>query len=51
MGRPTKELYSVAGMLFIMEFRNWTHDAAADAYLFNLDVQYALQLCGRFQAA
>jgi len=44
LGRPTKELYSVAGMLFIMEFRNWTHDAAADAYMFNLDVQYALHL-------
>jgi len=42
MGRLTKELYSIAGMLFIMEFRNWTHDAAADAYMFNLDVQYAL---------
>lgn len=31
-------------MLFIMEFRNWTHDEAADAYMFNLDVQYALNL-------
>ena len=44
LGRPTKKLYSTAGMLFIMEFRNWTHDAAADAYMFNLDVQYALHL-------
>lgn len=44
MGRPTKELYSMAGLLFIMEFRNWTHDEAADAYMFNIDAQYALNL-------
>ncbi len=29
MGRPTKELYSMAGLLFIMEFREWTHEEAA----------------------
>ena len=44
MGRPTKELYSMAGLLFIMEFRNWTHEEAADAYMFNIDSQYALNL-------
>lgn len=44
MGRPTKELYSMAGLLFIMEFRNWTHEEAADAYMFNIDTQYALNL-------
>ena len=44
MGRPTKELYSVAGLLFIMEFRNWTHEEATDAYISNIDVQYALNL-------
>ena len=44
MGRPTKELYSMAGLLFIMEFRDWTHEEAADAYMFNIDVQYALNL-------
>ena len=31
MGRPTKELYSMSGLLFIMEFRDWTHEEAADA--------------------
>jgi len=41
MGRPTKELYSMAGLLFIMEFRNWTHEEAADAYMFNIDAQSA----------
>ena len=44
MGRPTKELYSMAALIFIMEFRNWTHQEAADAYMFNVDVQYALNL-------
>jgi hypothetical protein len=44
IGRPTKELYSMAGLLFVMEFRDWTHDEAADAYMYNVDVQYALNL-------
>ena len=44
MGRPTKELYSMAGLLFIMEFRNLTHEEAVDAYMFNVDIQYALNL-------
>lgn len=44
IGRPTKELYSIAGLLFLMEFRNLTHEEAADAYMFNVDVQYALNL-------
>jgi len=44
MGRPTKELYSMAGLVFIMEFKNWTKDEALDAYRFHLDIQYALNL-------
>ena len=44
MGRPTTELYSMAGLLFVMEFRNWTHEEAADAYMYNMDLQYALNL-------
>jgi len=43
-GRPTKELYSIAGLLLIMEFKNWTKDEALDAYSFNMDVHYALNL-------
>ena len=34
----------MAGLLFIMEFRDWTHEEAADAYMFNADLQYALNL-------
>jgi hypothetical protein len=44
MGRPTKELYSMAGLLLIMEFMNWTKEEALDAYRFHLDIQYALNL-------
>jgi hypothetical protein len=44
MGTPTKELYSMAGLLLIKEFKNWTTAEAVEAYLFNADVQYALNL-------
>jgi hypothetical protein len=44
IGRPTKELYSVAGLLFLQEFQNWTIPAAVEAYLFRTDVRFALNL-------
>jgi hypothetical protein len=44
MGRPTKELYSVAGLLFLQEFKNWTVPDAVEAYLFHTDIQFALNL-------
>ena len=44
MGRPTKELYSMAGLLLIQEFRNWTKDEALAAYRFHMDIHYALNL-------
>lgn len=44
MGRPTKELYSVAGLMLIKEFMNWTKQQAADQYSFNISVHYALNL-------
>jgi hypothetical protein len=43
-GRHTKELYSVAGLLFLQEFQNWTNLEAVHAYLFHTDVQFALNL-------
>lgn len=43
-GRPTKELYSVAGLLFLQEFQNWTVPEAVEAYLFRTDIQFALNL-------
>lgn len=44
LGRPTKELYSVAGLLFLQESFDWNNEQAIDAYLFRTDVQFALNL-------
>jgi hypothetical protein len=44
MGRPTKELYSMAGLLLIKEFMNWTKDETLEAYSFNMAIHYALNL-------
>ena len=49
LGRPTKELYSVAGLIFLKEFNDWTEEEAVEAYCFHLDVQYALNI-GRGEA-
>jgi len=43
-GRHTKELYSMAGLVVIAEMRGWTSQEAADAYMFDLSVQYALNV-------
>ena len=44
MGRPTKELYSMAGLLLIKEFKNWTKDEAIEAYTLDMNIHYALNL-------
>ena len=44
LGRPTKQLYSMAGLVFLMEFSDWTHEEAVRNYMFGQDVQYALNL-------
>jgi len=44
LGQPTKELYSMCGLILIMEFLDWTISDAADAYMFRADIQYALNL-------
>jgi hypothetical protein len=44
LGAPSKELYSMCGLILIMEFKDWTQGEAAQAYMFNADVQYALNL-------
>jgi hypothetical protein len=44
MGTPTKELYSMAGLLLPREFQGWTKAEAVEAYMFHADVQYALNL-------
>ncbi|MBW2690732.1 MAG: transposase [Deltaproteobacteria bacterium] len=44
IGRPTKELYSMAGLVLLKEYHNWTTEEAAEAYMFDGRVQYALNL-------
>ncbi len=44
LGAPTKELYSMAGLVFLADFHGWTAQQAAEAYMFRTDVQYALNL-------
>jgi hypothetical protein len=44
LGAPTKELYSMAGLIFLADFHNWTAAQAAEIYIFRTDVQYALNL-------
>jgi hypothetical protein len=44
LGAPTKELYSMAGLVFLADFLGWTAQEAAEAYMFRTDVQYALNL-------
>jgi hypothetical protein len=43
-GRPTKELYSMAGLIFMSEFLDWNTTQAAEAYMFRSDISYALNL-------
>ena len=44
LGRPTKELYSMAGLLLIAEFRNYTVEETAKAYTCDASVQFALDI-------
>lgn len=44
MGRPSKELYSMAGLIFLAEYFNWTKDETLEAYCFHRGVHYALNL-------
>jgi len=44
LGAPTKELYSMAGLVFLADFFDWTAEEAVEAYIFRSDVQYALNL-------
>jgi len=46
-GRPTKELHSMAALVFIMEFRDWTVEEAVDAYIFDNSIHFALNLGNR----
>ncbi len=38
LGRPTRELYSMAGLILLREFSNGTKPQAVNAYRFHLEV-------------
>jgi len=38
LGRPTRELYSMAGLLLLKEWMNWTEEQAVNAYRFHTEV-------------
>jgi len=42
LGAPTKELFSMAGLVFLADFFDWNPQEAVVAYIFHSDVQYAL---------
>lgn len=44
MGCPTKELHSMAGLVFLADFFDWNAVEAADAYMMRSDVQFALNI-------
>lgn len=44
LGCPTKELYSMAGLVFLADFFDWNALDAADAYMMRSDVQFALNI-------
>ncbi|OQA76655.1 MAG: hypothetical protein BWY31_04625 [Lentisphaerae bacterium ADurb.Bin242] len=43
-GRPTKELYSMAGLLFLKEYFNWSLEETRFNYMADLKIQYALNI-------
>ena len=43
-GCPTKELHSMAGLVFLADFFDWNAIDAADAYMVRADVQFALNI-------
>jgi hypothetical protein len=47
-GAPTKELYSMAGLVLMMEFNDWTVAKAVDEYMWNQKVHLALNIDGHY---
>ena len=44
IGRPTKELHAMCGLLLLGEYRNWSVEQTANAWCFDASVQFALNL-------
>ena len=44
IGRSTKQLYSVVGLLFLQDMNDSIYAETVEAYLFRTDMQYALNM-------
>ena len=44
MGASTKELYSMAGLVFLADFFDWNAEEASEKYMLDMGVQYALNV-------
>ncbi|MHC4887627.1 MAG: transposase [Planctomycetota bacterium] len=47
-GAPTKELYSMAGLVLMMEYKDWTVKEAVNEYMWNHKIQLALNINGQY---
>jgi len=43
-GRPTKEHYSMCGLILLKEYFGWTDEETVDQYLYSFKIQYALKI-------
>jgi hypothetical protein len=43
-GRPSKEHYSICGLILLKEYFGWTDDETIDQYLYSFKIQYALKI-------
>lgn len=47
-GAPTKELYSMAGVVLMMEYNDWTAQQTVNEFMWNRKVQLALNINGTY---
>jgi len=50
-GRPTKELYSMIGLMILQQMHDLTDDQAVDQFCFNIQWHYALNITSQADAA
>ena len=43
-GRPTKEHFSICGLILLKDYFGWTNEETIDHYLYDLKIQYALKI-------
>jgi hypothetical protein len=43
-GRPTKEHFSICGLILLKDYFGWTNEEAIEHYLYDVKIQYALKI-------